>query len=76
MSRKFITGDGGFHRIVWMPRRLKDELRETLDARAREEGIEGFVDMVADETNAQTEEEVFERLQQVNHPALTMDPMF
>jgi acetyl-CoA synthase len=76
VSRKFITGDGGFRRVVWMPSRLKEELREALDARAREEGIEGFVDMIADETNATTEEEVLERLQQTSHPALTMDPMF
>jgi len=75
-SRKFITGDGGFRRLVWMPKNLKEELREGLDARGREEGIEGFVDMIADETVAETEEQVMEYIQQAGHPAAAMDPMF
>ncbi|NQT85487.1 CO dehydrogenase/CO-methylating acetyl-CoA synthase complex subunit beta, partial [bacterium] len=75
-SRKFITGDGGFRRLVWMPKNLKEELREGLDARGREEGIEGFVDMIADETVAETEEQVMEHIQQAGHPAAAMDPMF
>jgi len=75
-SKKFISGDGGFLRIVWMPKKLKEEVRERLDARAREDGQEGFVDKIADETIGVTEEEVVEHLQKVEHPALAMDPMF
>jgi len=75
-SRKFISGDGGFRRIVWMPKQLKEEIRERLEARAAEDGEPGFVDKIADETVALTEEEVMEHLAKVEHPALTMDPMF
>ena len=75
-SKKFMRADGGFRRVVWMPKRLKEEVRERLEARAKEEGIEGFVDRIADETIAATEEEVMEHLAKVEHPALTMDPMF
>jgi acetyl-CoA synthase len=74
-SRKFISADGGFRRLVWMPKRLKELIREKLNARAKEEGIENFVDLIADETVALTEEQVVEHLQKVGHPALTMDPM-
>jgi len=74
-SKKFMRADGGFRRIVWMPSRLKEEIREALDARAREDGEEGFVDKIADETVANTEEEVLEYLQKVGHPALSMDPI-
>jgi len=74
-SRKFISADGGFRRIVWMPKRLKDQVREKLDARAKDEGIESFTDMIPDETVATTEEQVLEHLQKTGHPALAMDPM-
>jgi acetyl-CoA synthase len=75
-SKKFISGDGGFQRIVWMPKQLKEEVRERLEARAKEAGLEGFVDRIADETVATTEEEVMEHLAKVEHPALAMEPMF
>jgi len=75
-SRKFISADGGFRRIVWMPKQLKEEVRERLDALAAAEGEEGFVDKIADESIAQTEEEVMEHLATVGHPAATMDPLF
>jgi len=48
-----------------------------INARAQEFGLgENFADKIADETVAQTEEEVVEFMQKVEHPALTMDPMF
>ena len=75
-SKKFNRADGGFRRIVWLPTRLKEEIRERLEVRAKEEGLEDFVDMIADETIASTEEEVMEHLASVGHPAATMDPMF
>ncbi len=74
-SPKYILGDGGFKRIVWMPKELKDGIGPALEERAKEEGIEGFLDMIADETTATTEEEVLEHLMQVGHPALEMEPM-
>jgi hypothetical protein len=74
-SRKFISGDGGYKRIVWMTTKLKNDIGSVLEARAKEEGIEGFLDMIADETVATTEEEVIEHLSKMGHPALEMEPM-
>jgi acetyl-CoA synthase len=33
-QRKFIVGDGGLLRMVWMPKILKDEIKERLDSNA------------------------------------------
>ncbi|MFQ6041808.1 MAG: CO dehydrogenase/CO-methylating acetyl-CoA synthase complex subunit beta, partial [Candidatus Poribacteria bacterium] len=74
-SPKYILGDGGFKRIVWMTRELKEDIGPMLEERAKEEGIEGFLDMIADETIGTTEEEVLEHLMKVGHPALEMEPM-
>lgn len=71
-SKKFISADGGFHRIVWMPKELKDSLLEKLKKRAGELGTPDFVDKIADDTNATTTEQLVEYLTKVNHPALTM----
>ncbi|HUU68912.1 MAG TPA: acetyl-CoA decarbonylase/synthase complex subunit alpha/beta [Planctomycetota bacterium] len=77
VSRKFISGDGGIGRIVWMPRQLKEGLREELAARAREQGLGGeFVDKIADETIAETEEAVAEHCGAVGHPAMGMETLF
>ena len=75
-SKKFISADGGLRRLVWMPKELKEFLRERLEQRAEEDGIPGFVDMIADETVATTAEELVEYMAQVGHPALEMDPLF
>jgi len=76
-SRKFIRADGGLARIVWMPKQLKEEVREALIERAKEEGLgEDFIDKIADETIAKTEEEVAAFAAKVDHPALKMEPMF
>ena len=58
-----------------MPKALKDQIGESLNERAREEGIENFLDMIADETTAKTEDEVMEYAMKVGHPALEMEPM-
>lgn len=77
-SKKFISAEGGISRIVWMPTALKEEVGKALSARAEEAGLKGqeFLDQIADETNATTEEEVLEFLSNSGHPALAMDPMF
>ena len=50
-SKKFIAAEGGPGRIVWMPKELKDQVRERLDATAKEMyGVDNFTDMIADET--------------------------
>jgi len=76
MSKKFISADGGMARIVWMPKALKEELKEPFELRAKEDGLGDLLEKVADETVAVTEEEVLAHLQKTQHPALSMDPMF
>lgn len=75
-SPKFISADGGFFRLAWMPKSLKETLLPLLKKRAEELGDPDFVDKIADETIAVTEEEVIEHMQKVGHPVLSMDPMF
>jgi acetyl-CoA synthase len=74
-SKKFIRGDGGFKRVAWMPKALKEQVGDSLNERAREEGIDNFLEMIADETMANTEDEVMEHMMKVGHPALEMEPM-
>jgi acetyl-CoA synthase len=74
-QRKFILGDGGIKRLVWMPKSLKEEIADRLKARAEEIGIPDLPDMIADETVGTTEEEILPFLQEKGHPALTMDPL-
>ena len=72
---KFILGDGGIKRMVWMPKVLKDEIRERLIKRGEEVGMPDLVDRIADETVGVTEEEILPFLQEKKHPALEMDPL-
>jgi acetyl-CoA synthase len=74
-SKKFIAGDGGWRRLVWMPKKLKEEVRPRLEALAQAEGLQGFVDKIADETVAQTEEQVLEFITKSEHPAVAMASM-
>lgn len=74
-SKKFIKADGGLERLVWMPKALKEEIRDILEERAKEMGMEDFLDKVATEEEAETEEEVLAWIQKVNHPVLKMEPM-
>lgn len=72
---KFITGDGGLARMVWMPKILKEEIKERIDKRGKEIGVPDLYDMIADETVGVTEEEILPFLQEKGHPALEMDPI-
>jgi acetyl-CoA synthase len=74
-QRKFIVGDGGLLRMVWMPKMLKDEIRERLIQRGTEMGDPELVDKIADETVGITEEEIMPFLQEKGHPALSMPPI-
>jgi acetyl-CoA synthase len=75
-SRKFISAEGGARRIVWMNRNLKEEIREILERTGKEEGIDNFFNMIADETVATTEEQVLDYISKASHPALSMPPLF
>mgnify|MGYP002064213424 CR=1 FL=1 len=48
ISPKFISADGGFKRVVWMSKNLKDTMAEELKAAAEREGIPDLVDRIAD----------------------------
>ncbi len=74
-QKKFIIGDGGLLRMVWMPKSLKEEAGERLKARAEEMGVPDLLDKIADETIGTTEEEILPFLEEKGHPALTMDPI-
>ncbi len=74
-SKKFILAEGGLKRLVWMPKALKDTLRPVLEKRAGELGVPNLLDLIADETVAQTEEQVAEWLAKVGHPVLELAPM-
>jgi len=77
ISRKFIKADGGLGRVVWMPKDLKDFLRNDLIKRSIEEGLgEDFIDKIADESVGIETEEILPFLEEKGHPALTMDPLF
>ena len=75
-SKKFIAAEGGLGRIVWLPKELKEQMREKLDAAAKElYDIDGFTDMIADETICTEDpEELLNYLTEVGHPVLSMEP--
>jgi acetyl-CoA synthase len=75
-SLKFISAEGGHQRIVWMPKALKEEIADRFKATLEKEELADLFDKIATEENAEDAEKLLEYLQQVEHPALTMDPMF
>jgi len=75
VSKKFISAEGGLPRLVWMPKELKEAMRDRLVHRAEELKLDGFVDKIADESVATTSEDLLEFLTKVEHPALTMESL-
>jgi acetyl-CoA synthase len=77
-SKKFIAAEGGIKRIVWMPKMLKEEIKDTFIKRAEELKLGGqeYLDKIADETTATTEEQVLEFITKANHPITALEPMF
>jgi acetyl-CoA synthase len=76
VSKKFIRADGGLKRIVWMSSFLKDSMAEELKEAAIREGDPDLVDKIADERVATSVDELLGYLEEKQHPALTMDPLF
>jgi acetyl-CoA synthase len=74
-SNKFLSADGGLLRVVWIPKMLKEELKDRLMERAKELGVPDLIDKIADETVATTEEEVVEYIKKVGHPVLNLPPL-
>jgi len=74
-SKKFIRAEGGIKRLVWMPKQLKEDLREKLNEQGNLLGIENIADKIADETVGITQEEILPFLKEKGHPALSMEPL-
>jgi len=76
VSKKFIPADGGLARIIWMPKELKEHLREDLIQRCTEEGLGAdFIDKIADESVGTTTEEIIPFLEEKGHPCFGLDPL-
>jgi acetyl-CoA synthase len=76
ISPKFISADGGFKRVIWMSSILKETMAEELNAVAIREGDPDLIDKIADERNVTSVDQLLAWLEEHNHPALVMDPMF
>ncbi|OGO34994.1 MAG: CO dehydrogenase/CO-methylating acetyl-CoA synthase complex subunit beta [Chloroflexi bacterium RBG_16_54_18] len=76
VSPKFIYADGGFKRVAWMSSVLKETLADELKVVAEREGDPDLIEKIADERNVTTVEQLVAWLEEHNHPALVMDPMF
>jgi acetyl-CoA synthase len=74
-SKKFLFGDGGPKRIVWMPKALKERIAEDFKKRAVEAGVPDLLDKIADESICEDAEKLVEYLTSVGHPALEMEPI-
>ena len=75
-SPKFIAADGGFKRVVWMSSFLKQSMAAEFQAVAEQAGDPDLLNKIADETVCTEVDELLAHMEAVNHPALTMDPMF
>lgn len=74
-SEKFISADGGIKRLVWMPKGLKEEIRERLENRLAGIGESDLLDKIATEEDVTASEELVKFLQDKGHPALSMEAM-
>jgi acetyl-CoA synthase len=76
ISPKFISSDGGFKRVVWMSSVLKETMADELAVVAEREGDPDLINKIADERDATTVDELLAWMEENNHPALVMDPIF
>ena len=76
ISPKFIYADGGFKRVVWMSSFLKESMADELRVVAEREGDPDLIDRICDERGASTVDELMAWMEEHNHPALMMEPMF
>ncbi len=61
-SKKFIQADGGWYRVVWMPKELKQKVLQYIP--------EDMRDKIATEEDAKTMDELREFLKKVDHPVV------
>jgi acetyl-CoA synthase len=76
VSPKFISADGGFKRVVWMSSVLKETMADELQAVAEREGDPDLIGKIADERSVTDVEQLLAWMEEHNHPALIMDPIF
>jgi len=75
VSPKFISADGGFKRVVWMSKNLKESMSAEFQAVAEREGFPDFIDRIADSDSVTTVEELEKWIEEKEHPVLDMEPM-
>ena len=75
-SPKFISGEGGHKRIVWMTKQLKEEVAERLQPQLEKEGLADLWGKIATEEEAEMPDDLAEYLAKVGHPALEMESLF
>ncbi|MDY0002276.1 MAG: acetyl-CoA decarbonylase/synthase complex subunit alpha/beta [Polyangia bacterium] len=75
VSEKYLRAEGGIARLCWMPRRLKEELLRRIDEAGARIGIDGFANLIADETIGTDEMELLDWLTEKGHPAIGMEPL-
>ena len=75
LSDRFLQGEGGIERLVWMPSQLKEELKARLVKKLTDQNKSDLFEKIADETKATTIEDLISYLDSVKHPALTMKPL-
>ena len=61
-SKKFLQADGGWRRVVWMAKELKDRIKDCIPEEMR--------DKIATEEDAKTLDELKEFLKKVDHPVV------
>lgn len=76
LSDKYIKGEGGLARVVWMPKSMKEFLGDDLKKMSEKLGLGAdFADKIADEDVGTAAEDILSFLEEKGHPALGMDPM-
>lgn len=75
LSPKFISADGGFKRVVWMSKNIKDSMQGELAGVAEREGIPDLIEKIADSETVTTVEELQQWVKDKNHPVLEMPTM-
>jgi acetyl-CoA decarbonylase/synthase complex subunit beta len=63
-SKKFLKTDGGLKRIVWLPKSIKDQVKDVLDEA-------GMYDKIPTEEDVKNVDELTEYLNRVGHPWVT-----
>jgi acetyl-CoA decarbonylase/synthase complex subunit delta len=72
LSKKFLSAEGGFGRLVWMPSQLKTQMKEDLEIAARRTQWPDLLDRIADENAGVETGAILKYLKEKRHPALDM----